>query len=290
MSLLPVQFQFSQRSLQDYVDCRRRFQLRYLQHLAWPAVEAEPLLDQEQRMLVGAEFHRLIHRHLLGVPAERLTAMLESGDSTSEDLRRWWGNYLQYAGDLVGFSEPDDPVRNTLVETNLSAPLGDFRLLGKYDLIRWFDGEAGSKVLIVDWKTSQKVPPREWLADRLQTRVYPYLLAQAGLPGEELSPDQIEMVYWYAEHPQEPQRFPYSSQQHHSNREYLSGLVAEIENLDEGEFYLTPEESRCKFCTYRSLCDRGIGAGVSEQDDFYQDSEGVDDFDLDFDQVAEIEF
>ena len=41
MSLLPPDFHFSQRSLQDYVDCRRRFQLRYLQHLAWPAVEAK---------------------------------------------------------------------------------------------------------------------------------------------------------------------------------------------------------------------------------------------------------
>ena len=50
MSLLPPGFQFSQRSLQDYVDCRRRFELRYLQNLAWPAVEAEPHLEQEKRL------------------------------------------------------------------------------------------------------------------------------------------------------------------------------------------------------------------------------------------------
>jgi hypothetical protein len=51
MTLLPLDFQFSQGSLQDYVDCRRRFQLRYLDQLAWPAVEAEPLLEHEQRYL-----------------------------------------------------------------------------------------------------------------------------------------------------------------------------------------------------------------------------------------------
>ena len=285
MSLLPVQFQFSQRSLQDYVDCRRRFQLRYLQRLAWPAVEAEPVLEHEQRMQVGVEFHRLIHRHLLGVPAERLSAMLESDRSTNEDLRRWWQNYLQYAKDLAGFSEPTAPEKNILVETALSAPLGAYRLLAKYDLIRWPDSEAGTKVLIVDWKTSQKIPPREWLAERLQTRVYPYLLTQAG----KLSPDQIEMVYWFAEHAQEPQRFPYSLQQYQSDRDYLSGLVNEIGNLDEDDFYLTQDESRCKYCTYRSLCDRGIGAGSLDEDFDLADPEDVE-FTLDFEHIAEFEY
>ena len=42
MRNLPDDFHFSQGSLQDYVDCQRRFQLRYLMKLAWPAVDAEP--------------------------------------------------------------------------------------------------------------------------------------------------------------------------------------------------------------------------------------------------------
>ena len=32
----------SQSSLQDYVDCARRFQLRYLDRLSYPAIESEP--------------------------------------------------------------------------------------------------------------------------------------------------------------------------------------------------------------------------------------------------------
>ena len=45
---LPEGFRFSQSSLQDYVDCRRRFQLRYLQNLAWPALQSEPALENER--------------------------------------------------------------------------------------------------------------------------------------------------------------------------------------------------------------------------------------------------
>ena len=41
-SKLPPQFAFSQSSLQDYMDCPRRFQLRYLDRLIYPAAESEP--------------------------------------------------------------------------------------------------------------------------------------------------------------------------------------------------------------------------------------------------------
>jgi len=37
MSNLPAPFTFSQSSLQDYYDCPRRFELRYLSRLIWPA-------------------------------------------------------------------------------------------------------------------------------------------------------------------------------------------------------------------------------------------------------------
>ena len=46
---LPPTFQFSQNSLQDYVDCPRRFQLRYLLRQPWPAVESEPLSEYEHK-------------------------------------------------------------------------------------------------------------------------------------------------------------------------------------------------------------------------------------------------
>jgi hypothetical protein len=39
---LPYSFHFTQSSLQDYLDCPRRFQLRYVLDQPWPAVESEP--------------------------------------------------------------------------------------------------------------------------------------------------------------------------------------------------------------------------------------------------------
>ncbi|MCP4541151.1 MAG: PD-(D/E)XK nuclease family protein, partial [Chloroflexi bacterium] len=64
---LPADFQFSQASLQDYVDCPRRFQLRYVLRVAWPAPEAEPVLENERYLQQGAAFHRLVHQHALGL-------------------------------------------------------------------------------------------------------------------------------------------------------------------------------------------------------------------------------
>lgn len=282
MNLLPQGFQFSQRSLQDYVDCRRRFQLRYIDGLAWPAVESEPLKEHESQLQAGAAFHRLVQRYLVGIPAERLSPMLAARGS----LQRWWENFIQFSG--------VSPQGDQLVEITLSAPLHKFRLLAKYDLLSW-EGEPGSqKIKIYDWKTSQKRPSREWLEKRLQTRVYPYLLAQAGhayIGGvERLLPEQVEMVYWFAEKPRQPQVFAYSQQQFQEDQEYLLGLVKEIEGLKETDFFLTEDEASCKFCTYRSLCDRGISAGGADPGQVFDKVDGSGDIELDFDQIAEIEF
>lgn len=285
MTLLAPDFQFSQLNMQDYVDCRRRFQLRHLDRLAWPAVETEPLIEQEQRLQAGAAFHRLVQRYLVGVPAESLSAMVESDSSNNRDLRLWWQNFLQYSGVV--------PEENVLVERVLAARIGSYRLLAKYDFIRWEVEGSDTRVTVFDWKTSQQRPPRTWLADRLQTRIYPYLLVQAGsliIGVDKLLPEQVEMVYWFAEYPQEPHRFVYSSEQHQLDHEYLTELVSEIEGLAVGDFQLTSDESKCKYCTYRSLCDRGIEAGLIDPLEVDRDSEEDYYLELDFDQIAEIEF
>ena len=73
---LPPNFQFSQASLGDYVDCARRFQLRYLLEQDWPAVESEPLLERERLADLGRRFHKLIQQHIEGLPVDALTRSL----------------------------------------------------------------------------------------------------------------------------------------------------------------------------------------------------------------------
>ena len=67
-------------------------------------------------------------------------------------------------------------------------------------------------------------------------------------------------------------------------------MVKEIEALGEADFHRTADDARCKFCTYRSLCDRGISAGEIELGEVFDEPGSGEDFELDFDQIAEIEF
>jgi hypothetical protein len=96
------------------------------------------------------------------------------------------------------------------------------------------------------------------------------------------------MIYWFAEYPDRPERLPYDAAQHAADRQLLIELIQEIEGraaLDE-EWDKTPNERHCAYCAYRSLCNRGVSAGVSEP--------GGDDLDRDFtiklEDVAEIEY
>jgi len=289
MGVLPDDFQFSQASLQDYVDCRRRFQLRYLLELAWPAIQAEPAEDQEMHGQQGELFHRLVQQHQLGIPAARLASMAQAADRQRGDSRLslWWENYLQAA--------PAGLPRERRPEVTLSAPLAGHRLLAKYDLIA---SEPGQRVVIVDWKTSRARPGRPWLAARLQTRVYRYVLVEAGAGlngGQPWRPEQVEMVYWFANHPDPPERLQYGEREYGADGEYLAELVAEIKHTGEDGFFLTDDIRRCRLCAYRSLCDRGVEAGqvdAASPEDASGDDETPADWEsgFDFEQVAEIAY
>jgi CRISPR/Cas system-associated exonuclease Cas4 (RecB family) len=274
---LPTDFQFSQASLQDYVDCPRRFQLRYVQRVAWPALEAEPALENERYMQQGAAFHRLVHQHLLDVPTEKLSVVV-----TDRDLLRWWRNYLE--------TGPADLPAGRYPEVLLSTPAGDHRLAAKYDLVAV---DAGRRVVIVDWKTSRKRTPRKQLADRLQTKVYPYVLVRAGHhlnDGQPFKPEQVEMVYWFADFPDNPARFVYDTAQYEDDERYLTALIEEIKGLGDEDWSLAAQKRRCNYCPYRSLCQRGVKAGPFDEIEGASEPDEDFDFSIDFEQIAEIEY
>jgi hypothetical protein len=270
----PPSFVYSQASLQDFIDCPRRFQLRYLLHVAWPSLDAEPALENELQMQQGAAFHRLVQQFLLGIPVEQLNARVKG-----EALDLWWGNFLKH----FPLKPAADEIRYP--EFTLSSSLNGQRLMAKYDLICVL---PGPRLLIYDWKTNRKRPGRAWLEARLQTRLYPCLLTMAGstLAGP-ISADQIEMVYWFAGYPDEPERFIYNNAQFRADRDYLNTLIDQVKSFGLQDFPLTPDEQNCRFCTYRSLCDRGVKAGNFEEEDLEaQEVEPV----LDIEQIGEIKF
>ena len=277
---LPSGFAFSQTSLQDYSDCPRRFQLRTIEQLQWPAIETEPVLENERRQQEGQFFHRLVQQHLIGLPAGKLAKL-----ANTPDLSRWWENYLGHKFEFSGCAQH--------TELTLAAPVGIYRLLAKYDLVAYIPGK---RAFIYDWKTYRKRPRDEWMAARLQTRVYRAMLIQAGATlngGTPFLPEQIEMIYWYPDHPSEPARFPYNDPQYKRDWDALTGLINEIGN--HRHFPLTEDEKKCGYCPYRSYCNRGGKAGTLDE---FADLEvpvpaletELTGTDINFEQIAEIEF
>jgi len=269
----------SQSSLQDYVDCARRFQLRYVERLSYPAIESEPTLENEKHQQEGEYFHRLVQQYLVGIPAEQISKLAAA---RTPNLQRWWENFLaqkdfRSLGDF-GSLHP---------EATLSAPLGGFRLLAKYDLI----AIEKDKATIYDWKTYRKRPRNEFLSARMQTRVYRALLVHAGAHlnhNKSFEPEQIEMIYWFSDFPNEPALFAYTSAQYKRDWDLLLKLSDEIKNAS--DYPLTDDRTKCLYCPYRSYCERGVRAGDMDQADPQGEIEAEELFDVNFEQIGEIAF
>jgi CRISPR/Cas system-associated exonuclease Cas4 (RecB family) len=220
------------------------------------------------------------------MPEERISMMISSYGADDpqggQDLERWWENYLAWKG----WQESSA----LYPEISLSSPLGKYRLVAKYDLILV---KEPNHFTIVDLKTSRKHPGSRWLEERMQSKVYPYLLVSAGCRfahGEKFEPELVEMVYWFAEFPHQPQRFAYSHDYYIKDQEYISALTAERNELGASDFPLTSRIERCVYCVYRSFCNRGIHAGSLNEIEELQQTEISTEITLDFEQIGEIEY
>jgi len=95
------------------------------------------------------------------------------------------------------------------------------------------------------------------------------------------------MIYWFAEFGGAIERFPYDADQHAADCDNLAGMVAEIAAHAEAIWPLTPDERRCRFCNYRSLCERGVTAAfLNELEDDLEPAEVA----IDLEQIAEVAF
>jgi CRISPR/Cas system-associated exonuclease Cas4 (RecB family) len=272
--LLPEDFTFSQSSLQDYLDCPRRFELRYSLKVECPALQGEPYLELERKAEAGRRFHELVFQHQLGLATSDL---LES--ITDQELNRWMENYLQ--------SEfPQQLPTQRYLEFTLQSSFAGKRVTAQFDLIAV---DPGNQLTIVDWKTSEKRTRSSAIALKIQSRLYPVLAVLAGQSinsSQAVSAHQIQMIYWFPNFPDDPEIITYSVARFEKDIEFLSALIQNICALNPGEFPLTSDEKRCGFCNYRSVCSRGVTAGnLAEYDDFDLPGAGID-----INQIEEIEF
>lgn len=230
---------FSHYKLTALQTCQRRFQLRYLERLAWPAALSDRAY--ELALLRGSRFHQRLHRHFLGLNA----AEEASGDPA---LENWWRAFLAHG--------PALPPDKHLPELQLSVPMGDHLLVGRFDLLvtgpdHWH---------IYDWKTESRPRPIETLRQDWQTRLY-LALAVEGAPalGRQVAPEQVRMTYWQANAPSEPPTtFVYGQAWHAETWAKLQEMVAAIDRQlgDEGAWPLTEDLEQCRRCPYQAICQR----------------------------------
>ncbi|HRE47235.1 MAG TPA: PD-(D/E)XK nuclease family protein [Aggregatilineales bacterium] len=252
---LPPAFHFSQSSLQDFVDCARRFQLRYLMEQDYPAPAAEPLMATEDAAELGKRFHLRMERYWRGAPLPPL--------DWASPLGRWWAAF-------EANPPPNIPSTHRRPEITLSARLGDQRFTATFDLLAY---DADGTVVILDWKTSKRTPLK-LLNRRLQTILYPLLFveASAGLIGRHVAPEQVQLVYWFAEDGGATETFSYNAERMDEDRRYLDAVITRLLTLDVTVFPLTENERLCRLCQYRSLCGRGVKAGgIDEIAETYPD-------------------
>lgn len=247
---------FSAHSLQTFADCARRFELTYLEGLVWPAVEREPVLESERFLANGRTFHEMVHRDILSIPV---------AIPKEEEIARWWQHYLEYQpANLEGERYP---------EKTLAGELNGHVLTATYDLIVI---TPEGKAKIFDWKTWRHPERVKEVELRLQSRIYPFLLvaqASAIAPSLQLKPEDVEMIYWLAERPAEPIIIDYNQATYLADKDYLQALVEDVLSTHPGDYMLAEDKKKCKFCPYRSFCDRGDVAGNVEDEALVDDAE-----------------
>ena len=268
----------SQSNLQDFSDCPRRFELKVIDNISWPAAYLEPLSQLEQATEVGNQFHQLCHQYFTGIDQDSLSRSI-----TNPDLKMMWESFSAFAkvlqdGDLF-------------TEIILSTPFLGHQLIAKYDLVLKTNN---GKYIIYDWKTSTQKPNRTLLSQRFQTFLYPYILVKTGnsiFNQGQPAPKNISMNYWYPMSSDPEEIFPYSDTLYSENTAQLTEIISEIDGyVNTGKvFPMTNDRKLCSKCVYRSLCERGIQAGkldtITEIEG--EDLSGVH---FDFDNITEIEF
>jgi hypothetical protein len=225
-----------------FLICQRRFQLRYLKRLPWPASPADE--RTETALLRGQQFHQLLERHFLGLPIEE--------SLIDPHLRRWWS--------LFQSSRLPMPPGRLLPELSLTVPVGRHLLTGRFDLLVVAEENGAPLAHVFDWKTSR---PRDAAAlqQEWQTRLYLAMLAEGGGAvwghNNRPTPDHLALTYWYVGEPAAPRTIHYSQAQHTQNWAEIQALVAQIEaQLALGHWPLTEDWSSCRECAYQVFCDR----------------------------------
>ncbi|MEL6900396.1 MAG: PD-(D/E)XK nuclease family protein [Cyanobacteria bacterium J06606_4] len=179
-----------------------------------------------------------------------------SGNFSQSEHRRtlsFNGYLLTVIYDLVVFSERDP--KAAFENTQVAQGSQEKGVLGGVS--------TDSSGHIFDWKTHQKPPPKAWLANDWQTRLYRYVLCET----TDLSPEQISMTYWFvrpssrdSQQSSQPTsyRFDYSQLAHDLTRQDLQRLTDQLTLMRQQANFpkVSIDKGLCDRCPYNVRCDR----------------------------------
>jgi hypothetical protein len=239
----------SQAQLNSLSTCPRKFQHLYLDQMGAPVS-----WEQQERMLWGNRFHRLMQQRELGV-----LSMAEPSDPEEAELWRSLSNFVQTVPDV--FVTQDTEVR--LSEFRRSLLFQTYLLTVIYDLVIL----SPERAQILDWKTYPRPPKAEWLRQDWQTRLYPFVLVESS----GYAPEQVSMTYWFvrdrhdsADHRATPQslHFSYSADLHAQTHADLIQILQQLDQwlLAYEQGVELPQVSitkgRCDTCAFVTKCGR----------------------------------
>ncbi len=226
----------SQTHLSVLTLCPRKFQYLYLDQIGGIA-------PPTQQQVWGNQFHQLMQQQDLGLP------LIQSPDP---HLARCVTALQAAAPHLF------DRTLDRQSEYRLGLRLGSHVLVAVCDRLV----VQSDRATLYDWKTYARPLSSQQLAQSWQTRLYLYVLAEAG----PYSPSALSMVYWFVrltpDHPA-PQSvtLPYSAEQHQRTHAELTRLVQQLdqwlERYDQQSLPQLPLTSpHCTTCPFALCCDR----------------------------------
>lgn len=245
--LISSDFTFTQSNMQTFNYCRRRFYLRYIRKLIWPAqLVNDPQYAQDRD--AGVRFHQIVHQHFLGLDAALLRKVAEADPDPR--LSAWLADFLTSQMPLLdGELFPEALFNTSIANHPLSA---------KVDLLQI---KAGV-VKIFDWKTSRQLPNLATLKKQVQSKVYPLVVSRV-FSDNDL--DHLTMVYWEANFPEQTIEITSSRVDWQKYEREITTSIDLILSMEAEEFILTPDAHKCAWCEYRSYCQRGKAALNSEE-------------------------
>ncbi len=255
--------QFSQTQIQDYMLCPRRYFLSHIQKITWPEPLSPSFQKIEESNRQGKAFHLFLNRLIQGVSYKELVSQVYE-----TELNLWLKNFKKY--------NPLPENAKIFSEVELSAIYKEILWIGYIDAAAFLPG----KIQIYDWKTSRNIGDPNVLVKSPQTRLYCFL---SMLNHENyknycgsITPDQIEMIYWYARFPSNPIHLPYSPELFEKDLIYFKDMAEKLCHENRTDYPQTIQRNNCHVCRFQTYCFKETDFEQDGLDDDFLDSERFD--------------